>query len=352
MNRQISSDDDRWRAVQQRQSSADGSFYYAVSTTGVYCRPSCAARMPRRENVRYFVETAAAERAGFRACKRCRPDAAAPAERQAALVAQACRAIEQAQEAPSLAQLAQAAGLSRFHFHRLFKRITGLAPKAYAAALRAQRVRQKLPDSGSVTAAMYDAGFSSNACFYAQSTAALGMMPSAYRRGGTGVAIRFAIAECSLGSILVAATDRGVCAITLGDEPEALLRDLQDRFPRAQLMGGDAAFEAIVATVVGFVEAPASGLDLPLDLQGTSFQLRVWQALRSIPAGETVTYGEIARRLGMPQASRAVGAAIAANPVAVAVPCHRVIRSDGGLSGYRWGVARKRVLLALEGRHA
>jgi AraC family transcriptional regulator, regulatory protein of adaptative response / methylated-DNA-[protein]-cysteine methyltransferase len=348
----ITSDDDRWRAVQQRTSSADGTFYYAVSTTGVYCRPSCASRRPRRENVRYFSETAAAERAGFRACKRCRPDATAPAARQAALIAQACRAIAQSEDAPSLAQLATAAGLSRFHFHRLFKRVTGLAPKAYAAALRAQRVREKLPDSGSVTAAIYDSGFNSNARFYAQSAATLGMVPNTYRRGGDGVKIRFAIAESSLGSILVAATDRGVCAITLGDEPEALLRDLQDRFPRAQLAGGDAAFEATVAAVIGLVEAPASGLDLPLDLKGTSFQLRVWQALRSIPAGQTATYGEIARRLGVPRASRAVGAAIAANPVAIAVPCHRVIRSDGGLSGYHWGVERKRALLAREGRQA
>jgi AraC family transcriptional regulator of adaptative response/methylated-DNA-[protein]-cysteine methyltransferase len=349
---QITSDEGRWQAVQLRSRSADGSFYYAVRTTGVYCRPSCAARTPRRENVRFFLETAAAERAGFRACKRCRPDAAAPAERQAALIAQACRTIERSEQAPSLAQLARAAGLSRFHFHRLFKRITGLAPRAYAAALRAQRVRAALPASGSVTAAIYEAGFNSNARFYAQSAAALGMVPNAYRRGGGGEQIRFAVAQCSLGSILVAATARGVCAITLDDEPEALVRDLQDRFPRAQLLGGDAAFERTVAAVVGFVEAPAHGLDLPLDLQGTSFQLRVWQALRSIPAGETVTYGEIARRLGMPQASRAVGAAIAANPVAVAVPCHRVIRSDGSLCGYHWGIARKRALLEREGQRS
>jgi AraC family transcriptional regulator of adaptative response/methylated-DNA-[protein]-cysteine methyltransferase len=197
---------------------------------------------------------------------------------------------------------------------------------------------------------MYDAGFNSNARFYAQSDAALGMVPSAYRSGGNGEQIRFAIAQCSLGSILVAATDRGVCAITLGDEPEALLQDLQDRFPRAQLRGGDADFERTVAAVIGFVEAPATGLDLPLDLRGTSFQLRVWQALRAVPAGTTVSYAEIARRLGIPKASRAVGAAIAANPVAVAVPCHRVIRSDGALSGYHWGVARKHALLEREGR--
>jgi AraC family transcriptional regulator of adaptative response/methylated-DNA-[protein]-cysteine methyltransferase len=348
----LSTDDQRWNAVQQRHKEADGVFYYAVRTTGVYCRPSCAARMPRRENVRFFAEPAAAEKAGFRACKRCRPNAAAPSEDQAALVAKACRTIEQAEEVPTLGQLASEAGLSRFHFHRVFKRVTGLAPKAYAAALRAQRVRERLTDSGSVTAAIYDSGFNSNSRFYAQSDAALGMMPSTYRAGGNGVAIRFAIGQCSLGSILVAATERGVCAIALGDEPDALLRDLQDRFPNAQLRGGDAEFERMVATVIGFVEAPALGLDLPLDLQGSAFQLRVWQALRAVPAGKTVSYTDIAHRIGRPDAVRAVAGAVAANPVAVAIPCHRVIRRDGSISGYRWGVERKRALLSREGQRA
>ena len=344
--------DQRWNAVRQRQARPDDAFFYAVSTTGVYCRPTCGARTPLRKNVRFFDDTAAAERAGFRACKRCKPNEAAPSARQAELIAKACRTIEQAETMPQLAELASAAGLSRFHFHRLFKRITGLAPKAYANAVRAKRVRAALPASGSVTAAIYDAGFNSNGRFYAQSDAALGMTPSRYRAGGAGTEIRFAIAQCSLGAVLVAATERGVCAITLGDDPEALLQDLQDRFPRAHLTGGDTAFERTVATVVGFVEAPAAGLDLPLDLKGTSFQLRVWQALRAIPAGQTTTYAEIARRLGIPKACRAVGAAVAANPVAVAVPCHRVIRSDGHLSGYHWGVERKRALLAREGRPA
>ena len=346
----LSTDDERWDAVRQRQRRADGIFYYAVRTTGVYCRPSCAARTPRRENVRFFAQSAAAESAGFRACKRCVPNAVAPSQQQAALVAQACRSIEQAERMPGLAELAAAAGLSRFHFHRLFKRVTGLAPNAYAAALRAQRVRERLPDSGSVTAAIYEAGFNSNARFYAQSSAALGMMPSTYRTGGAGELIRFAIGQCTLGAILVAATEQGVCAIALGDEPEVLLKDLQDRFPRSQLRGGDAAFERLVATVIGFVEAPAVGLDLPLDLQGSAFQLRVWQALRAVPAGTTVSYAELARRLGVPKSARAVARAVGANPVAVAIPCHRVIRSDGALSGYRWGVERKRTLLSREGR--
>jgi AraC family transcriptional regulator of adaptative response/methylated-DNA-[protein]-cysteine methyltransferase len=345
--------DERWNAVRARRARPQDRFYYAVSTTGVYCRPTCGARTPLRKNVRFFDDTAAAERAGFRACKRCKPNATTgPAERQAALVTQACRTIEQADQMPQLAELARISGLSRFHFHRLFKSVTGLTPKAYAAAVRAKRVRENLPDSGSVTAAIYDAGFNSNGRFYEQSHAALGMTPSRFRAGGAGEAIRFALAQCSLGAILVAATERGVCAITLGDDPDALLRDLQDRFPRAQLRGGDAAFERTVATVVGFVESPATGLNLPLDLKGTSFQLRVWQALREIPPGEITTYAAIARRLGKPSASRAVGAAIGANPVAVAVPCHRVIRSDGTLCGYHWGVERKRALLAREGRAA
>ena len=348
----LSTDDQRWDALRQRQPSADGVFYYAVRTTGVYCRPSCAARTPRRENVCFFTECEAAESAGFRACKRCFPNAATLSQQQAKLVAQACRSIEQAEEPPSLAALASEAGLSRFHFHRLFKRVTGLAPKAYAAGLRAQRVREQLPGSGSVTAAIYESGFNSNARFYAQSDAALGMRPSTYRAGGAGVVIRFAIGQCSLGAILVAATDQGVCAIALGDEPDALLRELQDRFPRSQLQGGDAAFERTVATVIGFVEAPGLGLELPLDLRGSAFQLRVWQALRAVPAGVTVSYAEIARRLGVPNSVRAVARAIATNPVAVAVPCHRVIRSDGALSGYRWGVERKRALQSREASRA
>jgi len=345
-------DDQRWDAVRQRQALANGAFFYGVRTTGVYCRPTCAARTPRRENVRFFSEPAAAERAGFRACKRCRPDALAPSQLQAERIARACRSIEQAEELPSLAQLASAAGLSRFHFHRLFKRVTGLTPKAYAAALRARRMRERLGSSGSVTAAIYEAGFNSNARFYAQSRDTLGMMPSTWRAGGAGAVIRFALAHCSLGSILVAATERGVCAIALGEDPDALLRELQDRFPRAELRGGDAAFERMIATVVGFVEAPALGLDLPFDLRGSAFQLRVWQALRAVPAGSTVSYAELARRLGIPKSTRAVARAVASNPLAVAIPCHRVIHSDGTLSGYRWGVERKRALLAREAGNA
>jgi len=343
-------EEERWEAVKRRDRSADGTFFYSVLTTGVYCRPSCAARLPRRENVRFHATSAAAERAGFRPCKRCKPDAEGLAEQHAAAVAKACRLIETADEMPNLDALAEAAAMSRFHFHRVFKSVTGVTPKAYATAHRAQRVRDALPNSNSVTEAIYGAGYNSSGRFYAASAGVLGMAPSAFRAGGKGTAIRFAIGQCSLGAILVAATEKGVCAISLGDDPNALLRDLQDRFPNAQLIGGDRDFEQLVAKVVGFVEAPALGLDLPLDVRGTAFQQRVWQALREIPAGETASYTEIARRIRRPKAVRAVGAACAANAIAVAIPCHRVVRNDGALAGYRWGIERKRSLLAREAR--
>lgn len=346
--RSFATDVERWEAVKRRDRAADGQFYYSVLTTGIYCRPSCAARLPRRENVAFHANSAAAEKAGFRPCKRCRPNEAPLAERQAEAVAKACRVIDQADEMPSLDVLAKAAGMSRFHFHRVFKAVTGVTPKAYADAQRARRVRDALAGGGSVTAAIYDAGFNSSGRFYAASSDLLGMPPRDFRAGGPGADIRFAIGQCSLGAILVAATERGVCAISLGDDPDALLRDLQDRFPKAKLIGGDAAFEQLVARVVGFVEAPAQGLDLPLDMRGTAFQQRVWQALRKIPAGTTASYTEIAERIGRPKAVRAVAQACASNAIAVAIPCHRVVRTDGSLSGYRWGVARKRALLTRE----
>jgi len=344
----FSIDDERWDAVVRRDASADGVFYYSVRTTGVYCRPSCAARLARRENVRFHLTCDDAEQAGFRACKRCRPNAPALAEQWAAAVAKACRLIETSDESLNLEALADAAGMSRFHFHRVFKSITGVTPKAYAAAHRAQKIRDQLVQRGTVTEAIYGAGFNSNGRFYATSAQVLGMSPTRFRSGGEGEAIRFAVGECSLGSILVAATDKGVCGILLDDDPEALVRDLQDRFPRAELIGGDQRFEELVAKVVGLVEAPALGLDLPLDVRGTAFQQRVWQALREIPAGSTVSYAEIAARIGSPKAVRAVAQACASNAIAVAIPCHRVVRNDGALSGYRWGVERKRVLLERE----
>ncbi|GAB2546291.1 bifunctional DNA-binding transcriptional regulator/O6-methylguanine-DNA methyltransferase Ada [Rhodanobacter koreensis] len=340
--------DPRWAAVQSRDARADGTFFYSVRTTGVYCRPSCAARPARPENVAFHATAAEAERAGFRPCKRCKPDQPSLSEQHAAKVTEACRRIESAETAPALEQLAKQAGLSPFHFHRVFKAVTGVTPKQYATAHRAHRVRNELDRSDTVTSAIYDAGYNSNSRFYETASQVLGMTPSSYRAGGIDNDIRFAIGECSLGAILVAQSQRGVCAILLGDDPDALARDLQDRFPKANLMGGDRAFEQLVARVVGFVEAPAIGLDLPLDVRGTVFQQRVWQALRAIPAGSTASYSEIAQRIGSPKAVRAVAQACAANTLAVAIPCHRVVRNDGGLSGYRWGVQRKRALLERE----
>jgi AraC family transcriptional regulator of adaptative response/methylated-DNA-[protein]-cysteine methyltransferase len=340
--------DPRWAAVLARDPAAEGQFYYSVRTTGVYCRPTCPARAANPENVQFHATRADAEAAGFRPCRRCKPDQPTLAQQHAAKVAQVCRLIEQAEHMPSLEQLAQHAGLSRYHFHRVFKHMTGLTPRAYAAAQRAKRVRSALDSSATVTAAIFDAGYNASSRFYAQSAQLLGMTPSNYRAGGADTEIRFALGLCSLGSILVASSARGVCAIALGDDPELLLRELQDRFPNARLIGGDATFEQLVAKVVGFIEAPARGLELPLDVRGSAFQQRVWQALRDIPAGSTLSYSELARRIGAPKAARAVAGACAANPLAVAIPCHRVVRSDGALSGYRWGVARKRALLERE----
>ena len=342
--------DPRWVAVHTRDARADGSFFYSVKTTGVYCRPSCGARPARPGNVAFHATAAEAERAGFRPCKRCKPDQPSLAQQHAVMVTAACRAIEQAEVAPTLDQLAAPTGLSPFHFHRVFKAFTGVTPKQYAAAHRNRRVRNELERGASVTSAIFDAGYNTSSRFYETAEQVLGMKPSSYRAGGTDSEIRFAIGKCSLGSILVAQSERGVCAILLGDDPDALARDLQDRFPNATLVGGDRSYEQLVAQVVGFVEAPALGLDLPLDVRGTAFQQRVWRALRDIPAGSTASYSEIARRIGSPHAVRAVAGACAANMLAVAIPCHRVVRNDGELSGYRWGVPRKRALLEREAR--
>lgn len=340
--------DARWAAVVARDAAADGRFVYAVKTTGVYCRPSCAARTPKPENVSFHASGADARAAGFRPCLRCRPDAPPLAERHATTVAAVCRLIDAGDPPPTLDALARQAGLSAFHLHRVFKAVTGLTPHAWGRTRRAQRLREHLARSASVTDALIDAGYGSPSRFYEQADDTLGMTPGRYRAGGADTDIRFALGQCSLGAILVAESPRGVCAIALGDDPDALLRDLQDRFPHARLLGSDEAFEQRVAQVVGFVEAPHIGLALPLDLRGTAFQQRVWQALRAIPAGHTLSYSELAARIGAPKAIRAVAGACAANTLAVAIPCHRVVRSDGSLSGYRWGVERKRALLARE----
>lgn len=345
----FATDEQRWAALQARDPAADACFVYAVRTTGVYAAPSTAARLPRRENVVFFTSAEQAQAAGYRPSRRATPSRHTLAEQHAALVAAACRQIETAAVPPSLNALAAYVGMSPFHFHRMFKAATGLTPKAYASAQRARRLREALAgDTATVTDAIYDAGFQSSSRFYATSDARLGMAASAWRKGGQGERIRFAVGQSQLGAILVAQSARGICAIFLGDDADALVRDLQDQFPRAELVGADAAFEQWVAQVVGFVEQPAIGLALPLDVRGTAFQERVWQALREIPAGHTTSYTEIAERIGQPRAVRAVAQACGANLLAVAIPCHRVVRRDGDISGYRWGVERKQQLLARE----
>ena len=340
--------DPRWAQVVARDRSADGTFWYSVQTTGIYCRPSCPSRTANPENVSLHNDLQSAKATGFRACKRCHPDGASQSAQHAALVAKACRLIEQSEESIPLESLAKAVGLSASYFHRLFKATTGLTPKDYSAANRASRIREGLAKGQSVTETIYDAGFNSSGRFYEKSNEMLGMTPTRYREGGMNEEIKFAIGQSSLGAILVASSAKGVMAILIDDDPNKLARDLQDRFPKARLVGGDQDYEKLVAQVVGLVEAPAIGLNLPLDVRGTAFQQRVWQALQEIPVGKTTSYSDIAAQIGLPKAVRAVAGACAANNIAVAIPCHRVVRSDGSLSGYAWGVERKRRLLDAE----
>lgn len=347
-------DESRWLKVLARDKASDGEFVYAVRTTGVYCRPSCPSRRGKRENVQFFMVAEDAERAGFRPCMRCKPHVdvtldAQNSARYADMVSAACRFIENADEVPALEDIARAAGASPAHFHRIFKSFTGLTPKAYVDAHRAEKMRAALKSSDSrVTDAIYEAGYNSSSRFYEASDKILGMKPKAFKSGGENETIRFAIGQSTLGAVLVAESGKGVCAILMGDDPQELIIDLEKRFPKAQLVGADRDFEDHIAQVIGFVENPGIGFDLPLDLRGTAFQQRVWQALREIPLGKTVSYSELAERIGLPKSTRAVAQACGANKIAVAVPCHRVVRNDGGLSGYRWGVERKRDLIERE----
>lgn len=337
-------EESRWQAVLRRDAAADGSFWYAVRSTGVYCRPACPSRRPGRENVTFYESPVAAEQAGYRPCRRCRPGEAT-AEQQ--VVVQVRQLIETSDTLPTLADLGEAAGLSPSHLQRLFKRATGLSPRQYAAAWRAERLKDGLRGGATVTDALYQAGYGSSRALYEAAPQHLGMSPRAYRSGGAGEQIAYACADTPLGTVLVAATARGVCALRFGDEA-ALVAELQSEFPRADLVCSPEQVEPYVAAVRAHLAGDPAALDLPLDVRGTAFQQRVWAALQSIPAGEVRSYGAVAEFIGEPRAVRAVARACATNPVALAIPCHRVVRASGDLSGYRWGVERKEALLARE----
>ncbi len=342
------SDESRWQTVVRRDSQADRAFVYGVLTTGIYCRPGCASRLPKRENVRFFDTWEDAERAGLRSCKRCTPQMTAPRSTAEEVVVKACELIEMAEHVPTLQELADAVGLSPHYFHRVFKRAVGITPKQYADEKRLERVRAGIRSADSITEAVYGVGYESSSRFYETSTASLGMKPTEYRSGGDGVMITFAMTESYLGWVLVAATDQGICRIDLDDSPDALQSRLSASFPQARFLGDVPEFRDTVAQVLSFLESPEQGLGLPLDVQGTAFQRRVWAALQELPAGSTASYSDVASRIGKPKAARAVAGACASNQIAVAIPCHRVVRSDGQLGGYRWGLERKRALLDRE----
>ncbi|WP_058912821.1 bifunctional DNA-binding transcriptional regulator/O6-methylguanine-DNA methyltransferase Ada [Entomohabitans teleogrylli] len=340
-------DERRWLAVERRDSAADQHFVFAVKTTGIFCRPSCRARHPLRQNVIFYPDARAAQAAGFRPCKRCQPDRAPEARRQAQ-IALACRLLEESETPLSLAALADRVAVSPWHFHRLFKQATGMTPKAWQQARRAARLRGALQQGETVTDALLTAGYPSAGSYYRQADRALGMTARQYRGRGASLTIQFVIGRCQLGGFLVACGERGVCAILLGDDAQSLIGQLESLFPQARLEPGEHVLGEHIARIVGFLESRESAFPLPLDLQGTAFQQRVWQALQTIPPGKTASYQDIARLVGNPAAVRAVAGACAANKLAVAIPCHRIVRQDGSLSGYRWGVERKRKLLARE----
>ena len=329
----------RWQTVQQR---APGDFLYAVRTTGVFCKPGCASRLPRRDNVEFFDTTQAARKAGYRPCKRCRPETEVHPE-----VTRACRLIEESESLPNAAELALAANLGESAFQRLFKHVTGVTPKAYIDAVRARRAKALLAAGNSVTAATYASGFESSSRFFAKTGEALGMTPGHYRAGAPGTRIVYGVAPCGLGRVLVAATGRGICSITLGDTEHELVALLKEEFHQATLKR-DPAFAEVVREVAAFVDAPGLAFDLPLDIRGTVFQRRIWEELRNIPPGQTRSYTHVAQAVGKPKAVRAVASACAANKLAVVIPCHRVKRSDGGQGGYRWGLERKNLLQKTE----
>ncbi len=341
-------DDQRWHAVRSRDVSLDGEFVYAVRTTGVFCRPSCPSRLSRRDNTEFYSSAPAAIAAGYRECKRCRPADMTQHDPRAKTIRDACAIIEAAEETPTAKQLASTLGLSASHLRREFKRLTGVTLREYAAGIRIERLQKALRQGQAVTDAIFEAGYGSGSRVYENSNRTLGMTPAQYRDGGPGVSISFTTAPSSLGLIMVAATERGICCIEFGEDNDSLVDSLSNRFPAAHIERNESELEEWLAKITDFIATPRAGLSLPLDIQGTAFQRRVWKALQVISIGSTVSYSEIAAEIGQPKAHRAVARACAANPIAVAIPCHRVLRSDGSLGGYRWGLERKEKLLARE----
>ncbi len=344
----FNTDDDRWNAVRENRSDADGLFYYAVITTGIYCRPSCRSKLPNRDNVEYFATCDDALAAGYRACKRCKPTTISKAREIEQIIIHACRIIEESETSIKLDDLATQVNLSPYHFHRLFKRTVGITPKQYASRHQSRRFQTNLMTSPSVTDAIFSSGYGSSGSAYDKTRDQLAMRPKAYRKGAAGVSITYGIAQCFLGWVIIAATDRGICAIEFGDDPEALPGQVQSRFPNAQLNKADVGFKTLIQEVVDFIESPKDSFRVPVDIQGTAFQQQVWEVLRQIRPGQTMSYTDVAERLGKPNAVRAVASACAANKLAVVVPCHRVISKAGKAGGYRWGAERKEKLLESE----
>lgn len=342
------SDEKRWYAIVHKEQAAEGSFYYGVKTTGVFCRPGCSSRLPNRENVEYFTSRKAAESAGYRPCKRCKPASNSKNEEIEQIIIRACKSIVQSNSPLKLKDLAETAGMSPYHFHRLFKMIVGITPKQYASKHQADRFRKCLKSSESITDAIYSAGFSSSSGAYAKKRDHLAMKPRDYRAGGAGVTIHYGLARCDLGWLIVATTRRGVCAIEFSDDPAALPQQVQNRFPQANLQEAGSGFVALIREVIEFIKSPHNSFNMPLDIQGTAFQQKVWNVLRQIKPGETLSYTDVAERIDNPKAVRAVATACASNKLAVVIPCHRVIAKDGTLSSYRWGAERKKRLLENE----
>lgn len=348
MKNQKHTDNDMWQSVLQRDPAADHAFIYGVLSTGIFCRPTCPARRPKRENVRYFANAAEAQAAGLRACRRCKPLSASSQQQQTQAVKHACEQLANDTEDKSLDELAKHAGLSASHFQRLFKRIVGITPKQYEMACRKKRFRELLQADGRVTDAIYNAGYNSSGVAYANTSETLGMTPARYQNGALNLAIRYALTKTKLGWLLVAVTKKGVCAIEFGDSKAQLKITIKKQFAKAHLLEDQKTLRPLTQIIAGFVDHPTDGLDLPLDIKGTAFQHQVWQALRDIPFGELRSYSDVAQAIGKPRAVRAVASACANNSLALAIPCHRVMRSDGSLGGYRWGLERKQALIDQE----